>query len=172
MLSREPHSTIMVAGYIWALRNISHSRRGLELFVGSTCRAVGLEPREQLAILVGFQSDAGQEIAAEIAGVEWVDQHCGEWVMGTHGRAEADERWRKRHSVPRNWPFALLDQGFAVWLVPFDTLPAHLTALWNEATWLDGAGWQATAPERPLASMPCLVEIAGRWRLWIPTPRV
>ena len=161
----------MVAGYVGALRNISSYRQAMEAFVLTTCRARRVDPCQQLVILVGIGSNVGQEIAAEVAGVDWVDKHVGEWVMLAHGRAEAQKRWRERRSDPPNWPFAVLrDHGLAVWLAPFDNLPVHLTVLWNEATWLHGDYWQVTAPERPPASMPCFVEIAGRWRLWIPVP--
>jgi hypothetical protein len=72
-----------------------------------------------------------------------------------------------------------LSQNLAVWLAPFDALPVHLTWLWDDATWLnltwlwddatwlDRQQWQASTPERPAGSMPCIVEIAGHWRLWI-----
>jgi hypothetical protein len=162
----------MVAGFVAALASINRHREEIRGFVATSCRAGRLDPQQQLAIFVGVGSNVGQRVAAEIAGPEWVDRHVGHWVMGDWGRREAEAKWRQRGTTPPKWPFTTLGSGpgLAVWLAPFDELPPHLTWLWNDATWLDGHQWQTQAPKRPAGSMPCVVEIAGHWRLWIDAP--
>jgi hypothetical protein len=158
----------MVAGFEGALRNIDFYREEIRGFVERTCRAGRIDPCQQMAIFVGVGSNVGQEVAADIAGPQWVDRHVGTWVMGDFGRRRAEGKWRGRGTTPPQWPFTTLGSGsFAVWLAPFDGLPAHLTWLWNDATWLDGDHWETHAPDRPAGSMPCVVQIAGHWRLWI-----
>ena len=163
----------MVTGYTVALGYVRGCAEEIEAFVVTTCRARRLDPCQQVAILSEIKS-TGQDVAAEIAGVDWVDRHVGTW--GPCDRVEAQDRWRERRTAPPDWPFAVLSNGtVAVWLAPFDALPAHLTWLWNDADWLHDDGWQQTAPrptapERPIASMPCIAVIAGHWRLYIRAP--
>jgi len=151
----------MVTGFVATRAVVDSYREEIQRFAAASCRTGRMDPHQQLAILVGVVSNVGQEVAAEIAGPEWVDRHVGSWVMGDSGRREAEDKWRRRGTTPPQWPFAILGDGaFAVWLAPFDDLPAHLTWLWNDARWFE-------APERPAGSMPCVVEAAVHVRLWI-----
>src|SRR5262249_53758183 len=136
-------------------------------FVATTCSAEPA-PYQPLAIVVGLGSNVGQAIAAEIAGAEWVDRHVGEWVFGESGRTRAQEKWRERGTTPPDWPFKILRKSISLWLAPFEGLPTHLTWLWTDATWLGDDRWQARDPDRPAGWTPCVAEIAGHWRLWLP----
>jgi hypothetical protein len=161
----------MVAGYVAALGSIDRHREAIRGFVATTCAAGGRDPYQSLAILVQVASNVGQSTAAEIAGPEWVDRHVGRWTVGDLGRTRAEDKWRERGTAPPHWPFTTLDDGgFVVWVAPFDGLPAHLTWLWNDAKWLDSGQWQTRAPDRPAGSMPCVVQVAGHWRVWMPAP--
>ena len=158
----------MVAGFQAALNNIARHRQQIRGFLHATCFAGQLDPARQLAVLVGLGSNVGQDRAAEIAGVESITSTSGDgsWVT----RAErAAARWRVRETAPPAWPFHILGaRSLAVWVAPFDGLPAHLSRLWEDATWLHGDHWQQQAPPRPAGAMPCVVQIAGHWRLWMP----
>jgi hypothetical protein len=161
----------MVAGYTGALANIARHGDEIREYVATTCPTGRFGSHPLLVIFTGLHSNVDNDLAADIAGPEWVDRHVGRWVFADGGRARAEERCRARGSRPPGWPFKILTGGHCgVWLAPFDGLPAHLTRLWEDATWLDGDHWQTHAPERPANSLPCVVHLAGHWRMWLPAP--
>lgn len=158
----------MVAGYLVARSGVSQCHDAIVRFVATTCQTRQLDRSQQLAIFVHLGSNSGATLAAEIAGLDWVDRNVGDRVMAEYERAAAIAKWQSRGTRPPDWPFAIIGDGsFAIWVAPSDSLPAHLAWLWNNASWLWNDDDEMSAPERPAGAVPCVVEYIGHWRLWL-----
>ena len=69
-------------------RHLDLNRRAILGFVGDTCRARTLDPRKQLAIWISLNSITCQNVAADIAGVEWTVRHGRQSWLSDEVRTE------------------------------------------------------------------------------------